>query len=168
MLARAGYRSVFVKKPLAPGMAYNPGLEDGCSIFYRVDRGRRASEDARTSHCGHTTLELLDAHSFTFAVPEEEHLAPCGAGRVWRSGDERSTIAVQNQVAVLCLFEVMSPGWKDSVPSGGDVRPRESLVIVATTHLKATKNKKVEQIRAKQVMVGSLRNSSGTPLAWSW
>lgn len=154
MLARGGYRSLFVKKPLAPGMEYDPRLEDGCSVFYRSCRSIPAgdSEGAATQQA-QTTLELLDSHSFTFAVAEgrgSEGGSP-GAG----GGD--ASPSIQNQVAMLALFRVHRGGRGDAEATEEDagVRPG-SLVVLATTHLKAVKSEAGEEARAQQVGDGSV------------
>lgn len=178
MLAKEGYRSLFVKKPIAPGIAFNPHLEDGCSLFYRAtvptatatatatsaDEGRRASDERETvetttttttTTTALTTLDLLDAHTFTLAVVEEDDTAQDGDGDGDGVGDGDKSYQKQppqpvagNQVAVISLLSVSSAGGAE----GGDVGG-ESLVIVSTTHLKATKNAHGEMIRARQVSI---------------
>ena len=153
-LAKEGYRSLFVKKPIAPGIAFNPHLEDGCSLFYRAAAPAPAPAPATavapgeesvrtTSATTATTLDLLDAHSFTLAVVEHDDNS---------SGSSPAGPVAGNQVALLSLLRVPSAdgggvGVGDAV--GGD--REETLVIVATTHLKAAKTAHGEVIRARQV-----------------
>ena len=150
-LAKEGYRSLFVKKPIAPGIAFNPHLEDGCSLFYRAAAPAPAQATAvapgqesvrTTSTATATTLDLLDAHSFTLAVVEHDDNS---------SGSSPAGPVAGNQVALLSLLRVPSAdggvGVGDAV--GGD--REETLVIVATTHLKAAKTAHGEVIRARQV-----------------
>lgn len=161
MLAKEGYRSLFVKKPLAPGINFNPHLEDGCSLFYRVstnpaggvdDGGggvRRAEavdaglvSDERDS--GATTLDLLDAHMFTLAVVEEDDTCVEEGGGAGEGSDPKKPAerVASNQVAAIALLSITSAG-----SGNGD----EALVIVTTTHLKAAKDSHGEIIRARQV-----------------
>lgn len=172
MLAKEGYRSLFVKKPVAPGMAFNPHLEDGCSLFYRattatataaVDNGGRSGgastaigeqglddrETVKTATTTRTTLDLLDAHTFTLAVVEQEDGTNAeekcpGEGDSGQKNRPAEPVA-GNQVAIISLFCVSSAG------GGGGGGGRETLVIVATTHLKAVKDGHGEMIRARQV-----------------
>ncbi|CAN0178918.1 unnamed protein product [Scytosiphon promiscuus] len=176
MLAKEGYRSLFVKKPIAPGMAFNPNLEDGCSLFYRVspnpagdgagggvgraaaaaaaaaaDAGQGFGERDSGSARKATTLDLLDAHTFTFAVVEEDDVPTEEGGVRGDSGGDGegcdpagpAEAVTSNQVAAIALLGVTSAG-------GGDGDDGGALVIVATTHLKATKNGRGEMIRARQ------------------
>ncbi len=160
-LAKEGYRSLFVKKPIAPGITFNPHLEDGCSLFYRTGTAALATAPAtpmpqesvrRTA----TTLDLLDAHSFTLAVVEQDDSSGDGddKGRTGDDGkDQRGGAAgpvAGNQVAIISLLSVSTA---DGVVDGdGDGRDgRETLVIVTTTHLKAAKTAHGEMIRVRQV-----------------
>ncbi|CAM9467327.1 unnamed protein product [Ectocarpus sp. 12 AP-2014] len=161
MLAKQGYRSLFVKKPLAPGMAFNPHLEDGCSLIYRATAATTTSgDDAADSVPGKrgaeftTKLDLLDAHSFSFAVVEtEDDTAGDNSGGDGGGGEGGGTgkagppaePVVGNQVALISLLGVSSHG------GGGEGRGEtEALVIVATTHLKAKKDGHGELIRSRQ------------------
>eukprot|EP00752_Nemacystus_decipiens_P013469 g11929.t3 len=166
MLAKEGYRSLFVKKPIAPGIAFNPHLEDGCSLFYRAkvaapstaatatsaDEGRASDElgkAATTTRAPTMTLDLLDAHTFTLAIVEEDDSAEDGkgAGDDGKDGPEKSPAepVPGNQVAIISLLSVSAAGGVDGCNAGG-----ETLVIVSTTHLKAVKNAHGETIRARQ------------------
>lgn len=158
MLAREGYRGLFVKKPLAPGIQHSPTLEDGCSLFYRVKRvssGEQAGESVEGQHTS-TVLELVDAHSFTLAVVENgESHADGGTvtGESPTEGGGTSPVArVQNQVATLALLEVFT-GNRSEGPSAGSDAEEGSLVLVATTHLKASKDEHGEWLRAQQVRI---------------
>ncbi|CAB1097311.1 unnamed protein product [Ectocarpus sp. CCAP 1310/34] len=163
MLAKQGYRSLFVKKPLAPGMAFNPHLEDGCSLFYRATAATTtAGDNAADSVPGKrgaeitTKLDLLDAHSFSLAVVETEddtagdNSGGDGGGGGGEGGrtdkaDPPAEPVVGNQVALISLLGVSSPG------RGGEGRGEdEALVIVTTTHLKAKKDGHGELIRSRQ------------------
>lgn len=162
MLAKEGYRSLFVKKPIAPGMAFNPHLEDGCSLFYRAgaaatatsaDEGRASDERetvATTTTTPATTLDLLDAHTFTLAVVEEDGSAEDGegAGGDGEGGQKKGPAepVTGNQVAIISLLSVASNGGVEGCDAGGG-----TLVIVSTTHLKAVKNPHGETVRARQV-----------------
>ena len=173
MLAKEGYRSLFVKKPVAPGMAFNPHLEDGCSLFYRAkataprtsatatatpaDEGRASGEQeavATTATTPTTTLDLLDAHTFTLAVVEADGSAEDGegAGDDGKGGQKRGSAepVTGNQVAIISLLSMSSDGGVDGCDAG-----EETLVIVSTTHLKAVKDAHGETIRARQVGVPS-------------
>lgn len=169
MLAKSGYRSIFVKKPCAPGRAYDPALEDGCSLFYRVhgptvergndDGGRGTGFDSER-----TTLELLDAHTFSFAVAEDPDEESVGRGRIGKAaecydGSRPDRAVAQNQVAAVALLSVRvdarggrCPGGSAETGDDGDV----NLVIVATTHLKAAKDRHGETIRARQVSIRAM------------
>ncbi|CBJ28400.1 conserved unknown protein [Ectocarpus siliculosus] len=163
MLAKQGYRSLFVKKPLAPGMAFNPHLEDGCSLFYRAAAATTtAGDDAADSVPGkrgaETTakLDLLDAHSFSLAVVETEDDTAGdnsggdggGGGGTDKAGPPAEPV-VGNQVALISLLGVSSPGGGGG--GGGEGRGEaEALVIVTTTHLKAKKDGHGELIRSRQ------------------
>lgn len=167
MLAKEGYRSLFVKKPIAPGITFNPHLEDGCSLLYRAtaptttatatsaDEGRASAEretGKTTTMTPMTTLDLLDAHTFTLAVVEEYDSAEEGEGGGDDGKDgqkkEPAEQVTGNQVAIISLLSVSSAGGVDGGGAGG-----ETLVIVSTTHLKAVKNAHGEIIRARQVSV---------------
>lgn len=174
MLAKEGYRSLFVKKPVAPGIAFNPHLEDGCSLFYRAttdiitaggDGGRGGGTSTAivgqgiydretvktmattttTTMTARTTLDLLDAHTFTLAVMEQDETTAEESGGDGNNGEKRKPAepVAGNQVAIISLLSVSSAG------GGGD--RGETLVIVATTHLKAVKDSHGEMIRARQV-----------------
>lgn len=160
MLAKEGYRSLFVKKPIAPGIAFNPHLEDGCSLFYRAtatatwaDEGR-ASDERETVETT-TTLDLLDAHTFTLAVVEEDSAEE---GLDTSDGDKDgqkkgpAESVTGNQVAIISLLSVSSAGAAGGGVDGSDAGV-ETLVIVSTTHLKAAKNAHGEIIRARQVSI---------------
>lgn len=171
MLAKEGYRSLFVKKPVAPGMTFDPNLEDGCSLFYRVSPKpiggaggggawrKEAKADAGQDFNGRhspgataaTTLDLLDAHTFTFAVVEEEDGVSVEGGAGGGGGDVGDATrpaepVASNQVAMIALLGVSSGGG-----AGGDGDGDGGLVIVTTTHLKAAKDGHGEMIRARQV-----------------
>lgn len=162
MLAKAGYRSLFVKKPIAPGIAFNPNLEDGCSLFYRAttaatataaaDEGGGFDEQETVATTPKTTLDLLDAHTFTLAVVEQDDSAEEeeGAGDDGKDGQEKGPAepVAGNQVAIISLLSVSPNGGVDGCDAGG-----ETLVIVSTTHLKAVKNAHGETIRARQASV---------------
>lgn len=195
MLAKEGYRSLFVKKPVAPGMAFNPNLEDGCSLFFRattatatagaaaVGNGGRSGgtstaiggqriDDRETvktatttptttpTTSARTTLDLLDAHTFTLAVVEqeedgtvaEENESPgegdTGHHHHHQKKKKPAEPVAGNQVAIISLLSVSSAGGGGR---GGGGDGRETLVIVATTHLKAVKDGHGEMIRARQV-----------------
>lgn len=167
MLAKEGYRSLFVKKPLAPGITFNPHLEDGCSLFYRVSAAAppadgliggsptvSSDERHRGGAAAATTLDLLDVHTFTLAVVEhgdpdpEERDAGGGDGGEGGEGSAEKKPAPRvagNQVAAIALLSISSA---DAAAGGGG---GESLVIVTTTHLKAVKDGHGEIIRARQV-----------------
>lgn len=164
MLATAGYRSFFVKKPCAPGLAYAPGLEDGCSLFYRATagdntRGSSAPQDADEvvqERAAATTLDLLDAHAFTFAIEEgdTEGVIGGGAREGTRDSDCRGgegRVTVQNQVAAIALLRVSGGEVDGQNRHLGEELGQESLVVVATTHLKAAKTELGEIMRARQV-----------------
>ncbi|CAN0176989.1 unnamed protein product [Ectocarpus fasciculatus] len=173
MLAKEGYRSLFVKKPLAPGMAFNPHLEDGCSLFYRATAATAAGDDAADSDSdgdgvtgkrgadNTTKLDLLDAHSFSLAVVEREDDTAgddgggdgggggggSEGGGTDKTGGPPAEPVVGNQVALISLLGLSSPGV-----GGGEGRgeAEEALVIVTTTHLKAKKDGHGELIRSRQ------------------
>ena len=162
MLAKSGYRSLFVKKPIAPGLAYDPTLEDGCSLFYRAED--TAAGKGNGGGGLSSTLELLDAHSFTFAVAEHSDEGPAGnddrgEGTEGDDSSQPRQDVVQNQVAVIALLRVrVGPDAGDAGDggcAGGSVQRRDgeedSLLVVATTHLKAAKNRHGEIIRTRQV-----------------
>ena len=185
MLAREGYRSLFVKKPIAPGLTFSPSLEDGCSLFYRASvpaGGGGAGASAPSGRGGDhaeqgesvsdkTTLDLLDAHTFTYAIDEtheeeeEEEKGMEGEGdgsKKSKSNSSASATAAapaaadkkvsQNQVAMLSLLSVSGGCVGSDSGSGG--RPEGgggALVVVATTHLKASKDKRGEVMRSRQV-----------------
>lgn len=175
MLAKEGYRSLFVKKPVAPGKEFNPHLEDGCSLFYRATiapaaavgtcgrdggasttvgaQGIDDQEAAKTTATATTearpTLDLIDAHMFTLAIVEQEDET---AEEENDDNDDNGQTkkpagpVVGNQVVIISLLSV------SSTSGGGDGGDRgETLVIVTTTHLKATKNGHGEMMRARQV-----------------
>lgn len=165
MLAKSGYRSIFVKKPCAPGRAYDPALEDGCSLFYRacepkMERGNNDDGRGAIIDSERTMLELLDAHTFSFAVTEDPDEESFRRGRVGEAecyGGSRSDRAVvQNQVAAIALLSVRVDVRGDQC-AGGSVETEDdgdvTLVIVATTHLKAAKDRHGETIRARQVSI---------------
>lgn len=176
MLAQEGYRSLFVKKPLAPGMAFNPHLEDGCSLFYRATAATTAGDAADSDGDGvtgkrgadtTTKLDLLDAHSFSLAVVEREDDTAgddnggdgggggggSEGGGTDKTGGPPAEPVVGNQVALISLLGLSSPGV-----GGGEGRgeAEEALVIVTTTHLKAKKDGHGELIRSRQVGLGNL------------
>lgn len=162
MLAKEGYRSLFVKKPIAPGITFNPHLEDGCSFFYRAtvpttaatatSAGEGRASDERETVTATTTLDLLDAHTFTLAVVEEDDSVEEGegAGDAGKDGQRKGPAEpiTGNQVAIISLLRVSSGVGVDGCDASG-----ETLVIVSTTHLKAAKNAHGEIIRARQVSV---------------
>lgn len=173
MLAKEGYRSLFVKKPIAPGLTFNPTLEDGCSLFYRASvpagGGGAGASAPRKGGGGHleqggpvsdkTTVDLLDAHTFTYAIDQtedeeegEEEKWVEGEGDGSKSNSSATAAAAaaaaadkkvsQNQVAMISLL---------SVSGGGREGGAGALVVVATTHLKASKDKRGEVMRSRQV-----------------
>lgn len=155
MLQKEGYRSLFVKKPCAPGLEYNPTLEDGCSLFYRANADAGVGEGGEKECC--TTLELLDAHSFTFAVVEDKDVDDGGEEGITQGGEtagarDSQTPVVQNQVAMLVLLRVSTGQGPEGADQDADTR-QESLVLVVTTHLKASKTEHGEQARARQVRI---------------
>eukprot|EP00903_Cladosiphon_okamuranus_P017463 g16085.t1 len=158
MLGKEGYRSLFVKKPLAPGITFNPHLEDGCSFFYRATTPTIAAPatsagEGRASDEGGTdttrTLDLLDAHTFTLAVVEGDDNTEGGegAGDDGKDGQKKRPAepVAGNQVAIISLLRVSSGVGVEECDASG-----ETLVIVSTTHLKAVKNAHGETIRARQ------------------
>lgn len=153
-LAKEGYRSLFVKKPIAPGIIFNPHLEDGCSLFYRTGNAAPATAPATPAPAESvrrtaTTLDLLDAHSFTLAVVEQDDSSSGGDDGQDQKGGAAGPVA-GNQVAMISLLSVSTAdGVADGNDDGGD--GRETLVIVTTTHLKAAKTAHGEMIRARQV-----------------
>lgn len=169
MLAKSGYRSIFVKKPCAPGRAYDPALEDGCSLFYRacepkVERGNGDGGRGAEIDSERTMLELLDAHTFSFAITEDPDEESAMNSRIGEAtdcygGSRPDRAVVQNQVAVIALLSVRVDARGDRCVGGsaetgddGDV----ALVIVATTHLKASKDRHGEMVRARQVSVKAM------------
>ncbi|CAM9698954.1 unnamed protein product [Discosporangium mesarthrocarpum] len=145
-LERLGYRGLFVKKPDAAGLAYGSGLEDGCSVFYRSSQG----------------MELLDARCFSFCIQENK---PGGNGGTdsYGAGEEtkvEGTVqwrdrAVQNQVAALALFRCVNK-QEGHQPQGHQQEKHsepkeEKLFVLATTHLKASKEEAGEYVRTQQV-----------------
>lgn len=201
MLAKAGYRSLFVKKPRAPGLAFDSTLEDGCSLFYRVtasvepfaggakDRGEEKQEAERTDKIStatvtRTVLDLLDTHTCTYAVEEPasdnsdcDHTGVGERMRGEEGGSNNNPRArpgrnvIQNQVAAIALLRVSTITTTNSSSrkggsgccsavkeaSSGDEaeleREEGSLIILATTHLKASKDEYGEVMRARQVTI---------------
>lgn len=174
MLAKAGYRSLFVKKPYAPGLAFSPTLEDGCSLFYRTadasEVGGGGGEGGGPEGGGYdkralstrTTLDLLDAHTFTFAVEERngEDGVDDSEGAEGKKNKKNSNgqgRVVQNQVAAIALLRVCGAGGgrndgrTKQQQQQEQQEKEESLVVAATTHLKASKDEYGETMRARQV-----------------
>eukprot|EP00752_Nemacystus_decipiens_P013467 g11929.t1 len=117
-----------------------------------ADEGRASDElgkAATTTRAPTMTLDLLDAHTFTLAIVEEDDSAEDGkgAGDDGKDGPEKSPAepVPGNQVAIISLLSVSAAGGVDGCNAGG-----ETLVIVSTTHLKAVKNAHGETIRARQ------------------
>lgn len=150
MLEKEGYRGIFVKKPSAPGLEYNPTLEDGCSLFYRTDSGGSDTEVEQR-----TTLELMDSHSFTFAVVEDDITGVKGEAEIAKAACAAGKQAkhfpvVQNQVATVALLRVSAINQSEGVKTGVEGK-QPTLVLVASTHLKASKDEHGEKLRARQV-----------------
>ena len=128
-MAERGYTAFFAAKPASPCLEVSPN-SDGCALFVRSSK-----------------IKCRSAQTLTYAVKfdgKEEEDKEGGEGVGAKTGRESTVpLRTQNQVAIIALCEILLP------PDSSTSKP--ALLLVATTHLKASKSLTGERCRAMEM-----------------
>ena len=130
-MAERGYTAFFAAKPASPCLEVSSNA-DGCALFVRSSK-----------------IQCRSVQTLTYAVKsdgkEEDEEGEGGVAGVGAKTGRESTVPLrtQNQVAIIALCEILLP------PDSSTSKP--ALLLVATTHLKASKSLTGERCRAMEM-----------------